>query len=800
MKISWSWLSRYVDLDGIDPVATGERFTLCVAELEGVEHVGSELKPLRAATIVATDPHPNSSRLKLVTVDLGEETRQVVCGAPNAREGLVTAFAPVGTTVQDKNGAPHTIGEATIRGVKSAGMLVSPMEMGLSEEHGGIIELPPSLASGTLLSEIAPLEDWIWDIDNKSLTHRPDLWGHYGIAREVASLVGRPLHLENPRPAFTEEDPLTIHNREHELCPRYTALYMKGVIVAPSPFWMQVLLYHAEQRPINNIVDFTNFTMLTLGNPLHAFDARQLGEKTITIRRAGEGESITTLDGQEHRLTTDDLVIADKDAPVALAGVMGGLHAEVSPDTTAVVLESATFHAGTIRRTAARLGMRTESSSRFEKSLDPHTAQAAAWFFANLVLEHCGEARIASRFYDEGRALPEATTIATSVPFIQKRLGVEIPAERIVEILRALHFHVTLQQERLLVGVPSFRATKDIGIPEDIVEEVGRIYGYGAIPPRVPSVTLEKPWSLPCKLVERRLRETLSLELGFNETMTYSFDKVSLLQRVGLDLQGAVRMKNPISKEEPVLRRTLLLNLLDAIKRNERVEEELRLYEIGRTFHPREGLPYQPRRLTAVLARRPQKEAPEGQLVYEMKYVVERIAQRLERGTLTLEGPDKVLLGRSWVHPTRSARILLSGRVVGFFSALHPAVQQAVGIKARVAFLDLEIDALSALPSVYKKFEPLPRFPGITHDVSVILDKGVLAGEAMALLKEVDPLVHQVSCVDLYEGEKFPGKRSLTFRILFQTPERTLTQDEVNHIHERIVAAVERDLGGTILR
>ncbi|MBU1239845.1 phenylalanine--tRNA ligase subunit beta, partial [Myxococcota bacterium] len=640
-----------------------------------------------------------------------------------------------------------------------------------------------------------------WDIDNKSITHRPDLWGHFGIAREVAALVGRELVFEIPRPAFTADDPLRVINEEPTLCPRYTAFTMDGISIAPSPLWMQVLLYHADQRPINNIVDFTNFVMMTLGNPLHAFDARQMGGNTIRIRTAREGEPMTTLDGEKHTLCAQDLVIADVERPVALAGIMGGLNSEVQPDTASLILESANFHAGRIRRSATRLGIRTESSARFEKSLDPRMSQMAAWYFADLVTENIQGARVSSRFYDEGAPLPEAVVIELGCDFVRDRLGTDLPDARIVEILDSLSFAVVNQGGQLTVTVPSFRATKDIGIPEDLVEEVGRIHGYGNIPPTSPMVQLEKPWTLPSKTVERRIRDTLALELGFNEVMTYSFDKLSNLEKAGIETHDALWLENPISKEEPVLRRTLLLNLIDAVKKNERATADIRLFETGRVFlNAGDGaIPHQPRKLAMVLAARGSKGDVEGELFFNMKYALERLASRLERGGFSLESSGKETLGHNWVHPVRSGDILIAGSRVGYMTVLHPAMAGGLQLKSSVVLADVNIDAIVALKAQHRLFEPLPRFPGIEHDISIIVEKKRTSAEVVSLLSQVDPLVASVTCVDMYEGEKFPGKRSLTFRILFAHPDRTLTQDEVQSIHEKTVHLVHSQLGGSIL-
>jgi phenylalanyl-tRNA synthetase beta chain len=802
MKISWKWLERYVDLSGIDPLKTGEQFTISVAEIDEIIEVGKDIANIRAALVLELNPHPNAKKLTLATIDIGCEKLTVICGAPNVKVGMMTAFAGIGTTVNDKSGEKFTIEDAEIRGVRSAGMLVSPMELGFGDDHAGIMELPDGIEAGQLFKDIAPVEDIIWDIDNKSLTHRPDLWGHMGIAREVASLVGRELKTEISKPLFNEEDPLTIHNEDLEFCPRYTAFTMDGIKIAPSPFWMQVLLYNAGMRPINNIVDFTNFTMLSVGNPIHVFDSREMGGKTIKIRRATESEEMITLDGEKHSLTTEDLVIADEKRPVALAGIMGGQNSEVAGDTTSIILESANFHPGKIRRTAVRLGIRTESSSRFEKSLDPNSAQSAAFMFANLVTEHLDSSKVSSRFYDHGAKMADETVISMKLSFIQKRLGIEVSSERIVEILTSLGFKIQLSGDDLEVGVPSYRATKDISIPEDIVEEVGRIYGYGNIEPKAPVVELHRPWSLPSVDLGRKVRDCLSGDLGFNQVMTYSFDKMSLIEKTGLSIEKALFLKNPISKEEPVLRQTMVLNLLDLVQKNERNETQLRLYEVGSVFSKAESgaIPVQPKKLSMVIGDRELKKSDKGELFYQMKYLIERLVQRLEKGELTIDVADEDALAFPWVHPVRSAIIKINGVRVGYFSLLHPKIAKNLSLGSEVCVGVLDLDKVVVLNNVVKLFEPLPRFPGIKHDVSIIVDKKIKSSQVQEVLGSIDAtLFKSVECIDVYEGDKFPGKRSLSFRLLFQHPERTLKQEEIATIHEKIVEKVSSLLGGSIL-
>ncbi len=796
MKISWNWLSRFADTAGIDPVVFSRQFTLGVAEIDEVHRVGvcdpgldeetrqHVLSRICIARVTACRPHPQADKLQIVTLDTGDGTpREIVSGAPNARTGLLSVFADEGAVLVGKDGKPFELKEAVIRGVPSRGMLVSFAELGIGEDHGGVIEVPEDLAPGTLLSDVAfAFDDVIWDIDNKSLTHRPDCWGHVGLAREVAALLRRDFTWQVPPVQFPDTPGVKVLNEAPDLCPRYSAFEMDDVRIGPSPLWIQVLLWRLGQRPINNLVDFTNLTMLTVGNPLHAFDRRRIGGDTIVVRRAKEAEPFVTLDERSHILCPQDLVIADATEPVALAGVMGGLHSQVEPDTTRIVLESANFHAGTIRRTALRTGLRTDSSARFEKSLDPHQVRDASCFFADLVLTHVPGSRVSSRYEDVFPGPPVPVVIQMTGSFVEKRLGLELKTEVIAEVLERLQFGVKVQGDDLTITVPSFRATKDIAIPEDIVEEVGRWFGYDNIRAELPSVRLSRPFSLPVRSVQRHLRDMLVLESGFMEAMTYSFNRISDLVALGLDPEDHLEMANPISSEEPVLRTSLFPNLLSAVVRNERHEDHQRLVEFGRVYLTDEsGFPRQPRQCALVLANRHAGNTPD--LFYHMKDVLSRALRTSERGEVTVE----ILADPApFVHPVRSAEVRVSGIPVGWFGQLHPQTRRSLEMESGVVMASLDLEILCGIAKVVRSFEPLLRFPGMSHDISVLVDKTKKAGDLQRELLILEPeLVRKVECFAVYESDRYPDRRSLSFRLHLAHRDRTLTQEDLLSIHER---------------
>ena len=613
MYVSWRWISEFVDTTDVDPVILADRFTLAVAEIEGVEAFGAGLEGVRVARVTEIAPHPNADKLRLATCMVDGAAVTVVCGAPDLAVGGVYPFVPPGVTLPSGIEVRH--GE--IRGVPSPGMLCSERDLGLSEEHDGLLRLAVNSATpdsangpdGRGFSEVAGLPDVLWEIDNKSVTHRPDLWGIHGIAREVAALLGRPLRpLDTAGLTFADVPPVALTVAPDCHCQRYVCARIDDVVVAPSPLAARLRLRSLGVRPISNVVDATNLVMLETGNPLHAFDARHVRGASITVRQAKDGEVVRTLDGTDRALTVDDCVITDAVGLVALAGVMGGEDSEIRDDTRAVVLEAASFDGAAIRKTATRQGMRTESSARFEKHLDPNTAGAAARRFLVLIGQLSPGCRISSSLLDTGRfkALGKGVrVITTSADYLRSRLGVtntEMPDEWIDATFAALGFTVSRSKDDMAVTVPSFRAGRDVSIAEDLVEEVGRIYGYDHVRSATPLVPSRRPVLPDTKRQERDVRGVLTLERGLNEVMLYSFDHEPTRSRLDLaenDSTGTplprLALRHALSSESTHLRRTLVSNLLACVETNlvqgtraEPSRKGLRVgvYELGRVFHP----------------------------------------------------------------------------------------------------------------------------------------------------------------------------------------------------------------------
>lgn len=788
MRVSCNWLSRHVDLTGVDLDALGRRFTMAVAELDGIEKVGHDLDQVVVGHVLEVHGL-DGKKVRLTRVDCGPHgVREIVCGAPNVAVGQRVPVALPG----QKLGAME-IAVAEVAGVVSHGMICSERELGLSDEHAGIFVLDGDALTaplGTPLAVALPeVADTIYVIDNKSLTHRPDCWGHRGIAREVAALLDRPLKPMELEVAFSDARPLTIEVQDAVSCPRYSATTMAGVSIARSPRWLRLLLQRVGTRPINNVVDATNFVMLDLGNPLHAFDRRQIAGDRIVVRRAAEGERFTTLDGQVRALGPQDLVIADAARAVALAGVMGGLDSEIKDDTSEVVLEAANFDPARVRTTAQRLGLRTESSARFEKSLDPRLVGDAARAFLRLVLDLCPGARVTSAFMDVAAPYATPTVIDIDVAYIDQRLGHAVGEERIVKVLRGLAFGVdTNANGKLRVTVPSWRATKDIGIAEDLVEEVGRVFGYDHIPPAAPFVPVMQPDRNAKKKAERAVREVLTQAAGLDELQTYSFDDDAFLARIGVVPTERVRLINAITTEEPCMRAAIGPHLLKALDTNARGFETVGVFEIGRVFTPVAGaLPTQPTTLGALFA-----STLAGADFARGKALVAAVAAAIERPM-----PDVVQGGVSgiaagYAHPVRQARLVLDGRTIGVIAEIHPLVLHKLGVKHTGVFFELDLDALRAAAPAPIRYRALPRFPAVFRDFAVVVPRALPAGDVGKAIAQAAPeLIADVAFQSVWRG---PGlgddEKSLAWSVTFRHPQRTLTDAEAREAEAKIWSAL----------
>jgi phenylalanyl-tRNA synthetase beta chain len=762
LKFSYNWLRELVPGLDSSPGDLTSLITMKTAECEGIEAAGLLLDRACAARVESIEPIPNSHNAK-ATVDAGRYGHvTVVCGAPNCRAGMIAAYAPLGRKV--------------IQGVESDGMLASGAELGISRDHSGILEIAEQV--GAPLPGCAP--DSIIEVDNKSITHRPDLWGHVGMAREVAAIQS--LRMRDPvRLALLPEGAaaIDIQIADFELCPRYSALVFENVSVRPSPLWLQYRLTAIGLNPINNIVDMTNYLMAELAQPMHAFDADLLHGGRIFVRPAKPGECFRALNGEEYKLNPANLVIADVAGAIALGGVIGGMDSAISAKTTRVVLESANFLASSVRKTSAAIKLRTDASIRFEKAQDPSNTVRGLARAIELLDELSPGIRLVGGVADRRKQIPAPSPIELPLAWLERKLGRSIPAVEIRDILEGLEFEVSEPRAGVFsVTVPSWRATKDITIKDDLVEEVGRMIGYGTITPQAPLVPAAVPPANPERRFQHEVRE-LFTGLGFNEVYNYSFVSEDHARMFGLDPACHVRVANPIASDQALLRTSLLPGIWKNITENRKHRDSFRLFEIGLEIHKRDrDLPDEVPHLVAAIYER---HGDGLAALFEIK----RAAECLMPGAQTCPAEADPNNARLFEHPARAADLLWRGEKAGRLFELHPALIET----GRAAILDLDLRAIQRLGAVEKKYTPVRRYPSSPFDLSVIAGERELAGTLEARIAEfASPLVESIQFVRQYSGPPLAaGQKSVSFRITAGSPERTLSSEEVGEIREQII-------------
>jgi phenylalanyl-tRNA synthetase beta chain len=764
LKFSYNWLRELVeDLDHA-PGPLEKLITMKTAECESIEAAGVWLDRARAARVESVEPIAGSHNVKAV-VDAGPYGRKtVVCGAPNCRPGVVSAYVPIGKKVID--------------GVESDGMLASAAELGINRDHRGIIEL--EVAVGAPLPGCAP--DSVIEIDNKSITHRPDLWGHHGMAREVAAIVGR--KLKNPvRLSLLPEGPdaVNIQIEDLDLCPRYSALVFENVRVQPSPWWLQCRLTAIGLNPINNIVDMTNFVMAELAQPMHAFDADLLKGGTIFIRPAKPGEHFRALNEEDYTLDASNLVIADSAGAIALGGVIGGMDTAISEKTTRVVLESANFQASSIRKTSVAIKLRTDASMRYEKAQDPANTVRGLARAIELLHEIAPGMRLVGGVADQKKVIPVPPAIQLPLDWLERKLGRAVEPAEVRDILERLEFGVTEPQPRIFsVTVPGWRATKDVSIKDDLVEEVGRMVGYDSITPRAPLIPSSVPPGNPERKFQHEVRD-IFVDEGFTEVSNYSFISEEAARAFGFDPAAHERVANPIASDQALMRTSLLPGIWKNITENSKHRDAFRLFEIGFEIHQRGGgLPEEIPHLVAALYDR-QGDGSSG--LFEIK----RAAECLMPGARACPAEP-----RPFEHPARSADILWKGQTAGRLFELHPSLIES----GRAAILDLDLRVVWPLSAAEIKYTPIRRYPSSAFDLSVVAGLREHAGNLEASIASfAGPLLESIQFVRQYSGAPLEeGQKSVSFRLTVGSPERTLSSYEAAGIRNNIIERM-RELG-----
>jgi len=798
MKVPLKWLQEYVDIT-LPPNDLASRLTMAGTEVKGIQVIGDSWGNIVVGQIVAVSPHPNADRLSLATIDLGTERQTVVCGAPNLRLGDKVAFAHVGAQLIDgHSGQAFRLKPAKIRGVVSNGMACSEKELGISDSHEGIMVLPAEAPIGTPLADY--LGDAILDID--VTPNRPDCLSVIGIAREVAALTGQGVHfaeVEYEEKASPIDQQISVEIVASDLCPRYCASLIAGVKVAESPRWMQQRLLKCGMRPINNVVDITNYVMLEYGQPLHAFDYDRIKGKKIIVRRAAEGETIVTLDGVEQLPSEDMLVIADGQQAVAIAGVMGGADSEVTPETASVLLEAANFNPPSIHYTGRVLRLPSEACMRFERGISPALTIPALKRATQLIIQLAG-GKAAKGLIDvyPGKRVPESISLSTAQ--VKQLLGVEFSLDQIVAALTSLSFDCELvSASEVWVTAPYWRS--DIHQAVDLIEEVARVIGYDKIPATMLAQPVPRQSPEPILSLKQEVRHHL-IGYGFQEVITYSLTSLEMLNKLLPEPHPLepkpIRVANPMTVEQEYLRPNLRANLLAVLSVNKRYEDGgIRLFELGKVYLPRQkDLPSEPEMLCGILSGSRFEKSWHGgdELLdfYDAKGVIEGLLSHLGIEASFEESRDESL------HPVKQAAMIIAGNKLGVVGELHPKVLQAFEIPEAACLFEIDLTALLPFTLGHKMFQPIPRFPTIVRDVALVVDAGVTHQRVEDIIKSF-PLVERVTIFDVYSGGQLPpGKKSLAYSITFQSPTHTLTDEEVNQVQQQILDKLSTELGATL--
>lgn len=768
MLISMNWIGDFVDLTGLDLEALIRRFTLSTAEVEEIFHMGQNLRDVVAGKIVSMEKHPNSQKLHLLKVDAGGQVYDVVCGAPNVREGLVVPFVKEGGMVMGQE-----IGCARLAGCDSHGMCCSEHELGISADHSGLMELPPDTPVGKNICELFTIEDLVFEVDNKSLTNRPDLWGHYGIAREFAALAGRELKpLETVElSAFDALDPIEISVEDKELCYRYTGLKVRNITKKVSPVDMRIRLFYCGSRAINLLADLTNYLMLEMGQPMHAFDCAKVDR--VEVKRFPAPLPFTTLDGVRRTVDENTLMICCQGKPVAVAGVMGGLESEIEDDTDSLLLESANFDGVSVRRSATRLGLRTDASMRYEKTLDPEMTVPAIGRFMKLLLDIDPQAQAASRLTDVYvRRYPEIC-LTFDKAYVDRYTGIDIDDSRILQTLRALGFGAQQSGNAFTVQVPSWRATKDVTIKADIIEEITRIYGYDNFKVSTTVSPLYPKKKGPGNKADNFAKDLLVQRYHLHEVHSYIWADQKKCKALGIPVEENVRLVNAQTPDHEVIRTNMGPTLLSFLLENKPFGASFGLFEIGRVCEglDENNLCKERKKLGIALYSRTRSEK---ELYFELAGILRTLGQEIKRAPLTLAKGEPL---HSWQHPRNTALATCQGQELGWLCTLHPAVLGRIDKKAAVACAQLDMDAFAGIPTgdiVYK--EP-SKFPGIDIDLSLQVPEGMTYSAMEPAWASIDP--SRLTGVSLIDSFEQPGLKSLTLRFAFSSQEKTLSMEEV---------------------
>jgi len=802
MKVSLNWIREYLDLpESLDLKTLSHDLTMRTVEVEGAINPADQLNNIVVGLINDIQPHPQADLLKVCLVDVGTDAPStIVCGGSNIKVGMQVATALPGAMVRwHGEGDPVMIKSTKLRGVKSDGMICAASEIGLEElfpakDDHEILDLSIFPASpGTPLAAVLELDDIVLEIDNKSLTNRPDLWCHYGLARELASIYAKG---RKPLPAFQPPEnpvrfPVTIDDPGR--CRRYAALQYEGLSNEQSPHWLRVRLWKVGIRPISSLVDVTNYTMLAIGQPTHAFDKNTIRDEII-VRTARSGEQLTLLDDKKLQLCTDDLMICDRHQPIALAGVMGSKDDSILPETSSILLEIANFEPRGVRRSAARYQVRTESAIRNEKGLDTQRVDQAMAVADHLIHALYPDARM-SAYMDEYPVKTRCPVIQVSLDWLSIRLGRAISANQAREVLEPLGFAVEENGQNLMVRVPSWRATGDVSQKDDVLEEIARMIGYEHFDFIPPTVRLHKAVNQPGIQLERRVREYLAFSCGMREVYTYPWIHRQFLDAAGVQVSACLELSSPPSPDTGTLRSSLVPAMLEVVEKNLRYFDDFRVFELAQVYSAKETrktqggeeLPLQQRFLAGALVGR------DARLLFrQAKGILESLPRAVMSQPLAFAQREQP----AWADSKAWLNILCCDVVIGHLALLSSPSAKAADIKhAQAVLFELNMEALPPLASRTNSYQPLPLFPRVAQDFSVLLDEKVSWAEVQSALEKS---VIDLTFVEEYRGKQIPeGKKSLTFTVTFGSDKGTLTSQEIEEKMGSINKKLQK-LGGEL--
>ena len=810
MNISLNWLNEYVNLSNVDPENIKNKLTTHTVEVEKIIQQKDLFKNVVVAKILEIKKHPQADKLQLAIVDAGEkENIEVVCGAPNIVVGQIVPLAKVGAILPNGLEIKPTI----IRGEKSNGMLCAADELGLGTDHSGIMILDNKAKIGQNFGLYLNLNEIILEIDNKSLSNRPDLWNHYGLARELSVIFDKKLNNYETKKIKIKKSKTPIENIKIEikaknLCKKYLALKIDNIKIDESPTWLKNKLTAIGLNPINNIVDITNYVMMAIGQPLHAFDAENI--KKIIVRRAEKNETIITLDDRENKLIEDDLIIASEKEAIALAGIMGGKNSEINNTTSSIIIESANFDAVSVRKTGQRLSSRTDATMRFEKGLDPNLCQIAMEKVAEMIKEICPTAVFQNDLISEGTYEDEEKNINLDLAWTEKIIGEKIEDKKVKNILEKLGLKIKKiipasmnNGEIWEMIIPSWRK-KDLQIKEDLIEEITRIYGYDNLVSNVPENKIFPPEKDAELELIKKIKQILAFSYKMTETYNYSFVSEEQLIKLNSDPSTYIKLLNPLSSQYTMLKQSLLTNMLSNVKTNQSKYDKIFLFEIDNIFLPIAGgpdkdnkktekLPYQEKKLGLILSNNSKQN------FITLKNVIFNACLEIADNQIIDFLPTESII--TWANDKEKCLVMLNGKEIGYLASINNEILNKNGIKKQTVYAEISLKTLlnAIISGPTKQYQAIPKFPAINRDLAFVIDQKILYNDISKEIKKFHPLIKEVELFDVYSGQNLEAnKKSMAFHILYQADERTLNHEEIEKIQKNLIKALQEKFNAHI--